>query len=158
MGTSGLDESRKVDAWARRPLVLVSLAVVASVAALLLARVDAGHELFDDRKSLHASALDPAVTRLEFESDARKPPCSVTRAEPFLPFTGALRAVRAGDTSPLPWIERTLDRAIVYGPAHLLLARWLTTRSQSQARLGISPGGRAGPRAHERTSPARSIP
>jgi tetratricopeptide (TPR) repeat protein len=43
--------------------------------------------------------------------------------------------VRAGDASPLPWIERTLDRAIVYGPAHLLLARWLASRSPSQARL-----------------------
>jgi hypothetical protein len=133
-GTSGLGESRKLDAWAGRPALLVAVAVLASVVAIGLSVPGAGHELFDDRASLRASALDPDLSRADFE---RRAEASMLRhpAEPFLPFTGALRAVRVGDTSPLPWLERTLDRALVYGPAHLLLARWLALRSPSQARL-----------------------
>ncbi len=56
-------------------------------------------------------------------------------AEPNLPFTGGFRAVRARDESLLPWMERTLERARVYGPAHLLLARAFRGVSPSQARL-----------------------
>src|SRR5208337_5288070 len=44
-------------------------------------------------------------------------------------------AVGRNDANPLPWLEATLERARVYGPAHLLLARWLVPRSPSQARL-----------------------
>jgi tetratricopeptide (TPR) repeat protein len=35
----------------------------------------------------------------------------------------------------MPWIERTFDRALVYGPAHFLLARSLVRASPSQARM-----------------------
>jgi tetratricopeptide (TPR) repeat protein len=48
---------------------------------------------------------------------------------------GAVRAARAGDENPIPWIARTLERASVYGRAHLLLARMLQRRSPAQARL-----------------------
>jgi hypothetical protein len=133
-GSSGLDTSSKLDAWARRPAVLVAFAMVASVVGVVLVIPGFGHEVFDERVALRASALDPNLTRAEFEHRAE---AAMLRhpAEPFLPFTGALRAARVGDVSPLPWIERTLDRAVVYGPAHMLLARWLTRRSPSQARL-----------------------
>jgi hypothetical protein len=133
-GTSGLDEPRKLDAWARRPRVLLTAFGVATLGAIALALPGFGHELFDDRAALRASALDPKVGRAEFD---RRAEAAMLRhpAEPYLPFTGAIRAMRTSDASPLPWVERTLDRAIVYGPAHLLLARWLVPRSPSQARL-----------------------
>ncbi len=133
-GTSGAGVSRKVDAWARRPRALAAVAVVATLGAGLLVVPAWGHELAEDRTALHASALDAAVTRADFERLAE---AAMLRhpAEPYLPFTGALRAVRAGDASLMPWIERTVERAVFYGPAHVLLARWLTPRSPSQARF-----------------------
>jgi len=133
-GTSGLDEPRKLDVWARRPTALAVVAGLAALLALCCVLPGWNHELFADRMALRASALDPSVGRAQFEREAeavmlRHP------AEPFLPFVGALRAVRAGDSSLVPWVARTFERAAVYGPAHLLLARWLTPRSPSQARL-----------------------
>jgi tetratricopeptide (TPR) repeat protein len=56
-------------------------------------------------------------------------------AEPYFPFVTALRATRARDENPLPWLGATMERARVYGPAHLLLARVVAVRSPSQARL-----------------------
>lgn len=133
-GTSGEGEPRLLDGWARRPSLVVATSLVAAAASAVLMLPTMHHELFDDRAALHASALDPSLGRVEFE---RRAEAAMLRhpAEPYLPFTGALHAVRAADGSLLPWIERTLDRAVVYGPAHLLLARWLTPRSPGQARL-----------------------
>jgi hypothetical protein len=56
-------------------------------------------------------------------------------AEPYLPFMTALRASRERDDNGLPWIEATLERASVYAPAHLVLARLVARNSPSQARL-----------------------
>lgn len=59
-------------------------------------------------------------------------------SESYLPFMGALRAWRARDENPLPYLERTLERRIRYGRAHLLLADILATRgatSQSMIEL-----------------------
>ena len=133
-GTSGTDESRALDVWARRPAVLVAIAVLATALGLVLVLPGWHKELFDDRAALRASALDPSVGPAQFDRQAE---AAMLRhpAEPYLPFMGAIRSVRAGDASLMPWIERTLDRALVYGPAHLLLARWLAPRSPSQARL-----------------------
>ncbi len=133
-GTRGTEAPKPLDAWASAPSRVVVAAVAATLVALALALPGRGRDVFDDRAALHDAALDPTVSRADFEARAA---AAMLRhpAEPYLPFTGALRAVRAGDASLLPWIDRTLDRAIVYGPAHLLLARWLAPRSQSQARL-----------------------
>ncbi len=45
------------------------------------------------------------------------------------------RAARERTEDPIPWIEATLERAHVYGPAHLVLARFLAGRVPAQARL-----------------------
>jgi hypothetical protein len=133
-GTSGTAEKRTLDAWGRRPLRLVVVMVAVTGAGLLLLFSGDRSDVFEDRVALRAAALDPHVSRADFDARAR---AAIERhpAEPYLPFMGALYAARTKDSSLLPWIERTLDRALVYGPAHLLLARWLTTRSPSQARL-----------------------
>jgi hypothetical protein len=133
-GTSGVDEGRLRDGWARRPLALAASLALVTGFALVLAVTSLHKELFDDREALHAAAIDRAVTRREFDGLAR---AAMLRhpAEPYLPYTGAMRAARTGESSILAWMDRTFDRARVYGPAHLLLARALAPRSPSQARL-----------------------
>ena len=56
-------------------------------------------------------------------------------AEPYLPFVVALRAAIERDDNALPWLEATLERAKVYGPAHMLLARLMTGRDPALARV-----------------------
>ncbi|MBV9945315.1 MAG: hypothetical protein JOZ69_00525, partial [Myxococcales bacterium] len=93
----------------------------------------AGH-LHADRKRLHEAALSPEVGVSQMHALAR---AAMLRhpSEPYLPFATALRAVRARDDNPIPWLGAVLERGKVYGPAHLLLARVLSGRSLSQARL-----------------------
>ncbi len=56
-------------------------------------------------------------------------------AEPYLPFVVGWHTAREQDEDTIPWIEATLERAQVYGPAHLVLARFLAKRARAQARL-----------------------
>lgn len=56
-------------------------------------------------------------------------------AEPYLPFCRAMHAARARPDRVLYWLGRTLERAPVYPPAHLFLARQLAVRSASHARM-----------------------
>jgi hypothetical protein len=119
-GTSGVEPRGFVDAWSQSPRVIAAGSLVLAAAAMLF--------------TFSCVGLDPKVALMTFHSEAR---VAMLRhpAEPYLPFTGALRASRAKDESILPWIERTLERALEYGPAHLLLARALSARSPAQARL-----------------------
>ena len=43
-------------------------------------------------------------------------------ADPYFPLAGALRAYRARDDNPVPYVQRALERSMVYGRAHLLMA------------------------------------
>ncbi len=133
-GTSGVDPRRTADAWSQRPRTIAVGSLVLAGAAALIALPCVGRELRAEREALRLLAIDPQVLLTTFHSEAR---AAMLRhpAEPYLPFTGALRAFRAKDESVMPWIERTLERALEYGPAHLLLARFLSARSPAQARL-----------------------
>ncbi len=72
-------------------------------------------------------------------------------AEPFFPYIGALVAQRTGAVSPLPWVGGVIERSRYYGPAKLVLAQALRTKSPPHARLayrqaieeGIPDGYRA---------------
>lgn len=120
--------------WTRSPRVVVSVTAVATLALVVVTFGARDHELRADQATLRKLALDPAASRDTFVAAAR---AAMLRhpAEPYLPLMGAVRAARAGDESPIPWIGRTLERASVYGRAHLLLARQLSRRSPAQARL-----------------------
>jgi tetratricopeptide (TPR) repeat protein len=91
-------------------------------------------ELAGDQRTLRTLAVEQSNEREEFHIAARS---AMLRhpAEPYLPFTGALRAATARDESVIPWAERALERSPVFGRVHLLLARSLFMRSPSQARL-----------------------
>jgi tetratricopeptide (TPR) repeat protein len=90
------------------------------------------HELDEDRAALYEVTQRDDVrndlTPLLRDALARHP------AEPYLPFVGSVVTGRRGH-SVVPWIERTLTLAPVYGPAHFVLAEQLAARSPSQARL-----------------------
>jgi hypothetical protein len=133
-GTSGVDPRRATDAWSRGPRTIAAGSLLLAAVGMLVALPGVGRELYPDREALRLLALDPKASLTEFHSEAR---AAMLRhpAEPYLPFMGALRAVRAKDESVMPWIERTLERALEYAPAHLLLARVLAARSPAQARL-----------------------
>ncbi len=59
-------------------------------------------------------------------------------AEPYFPLIAASLAWQERDAEPMPWIQRSLERSLVNGKAHLLLAHLLTKRgARSQAQLEV---------------------
>jgi tetratricopeptide (TPR) repeat protein len=97
-----------------------------------IALAGSAHELESDRLALfdELSSDSPIEgTRDELRAALLHHP-----SEPYIPFIGAVAEARQG-RSVLPWIERTLSLAPVYGPAHYVLAQQLAARSPAQARL-----------------------
>ena len=133
-GTRGGESTWRVEGWARGPRRVAIGAAIASAIALLLALGVLGKELNDDQNAMHDAVLGRHRSMVEVHAIARG---AMLRhpAEPYLPFMASLRAWQGRDDNPIPWIGAALERAQVYGPAHLVLARVLATRSPSQARL-----------------------
>jgi tetratricopeptide (TPR) repeat protein len=133
-GTPGKRPKFAIEHWGLRPRRVAIWGPSAALAAMAFVFTDFGLRLNDDESALYQAALDTRVSPLAMHVRAR---AGMLRhpAEPYIPFAVALRASRAGDDNPIPWIETTLERAHVYGPAHLLLARTLARRFPSQARL-----------------------
>ena len=133
-GTPGQEPKWAIERWACRSRAVSAGAGVVALAALLLAESGMGHELHDDQLALHDAVAKGNVSVLEMHSLAR---AMMLRhpAEPYLPFMTALRAFQQKDDTPIPWLGATLERANVYAPAHLILARVVEARSPAQARL-----------------------
>lgn len=108
-------------------LLLAGCAIVAAAVAI-------PGELHRDQRRLLDAATVQRVSPDQMHSAAR---AAMLRhpGEPYLPFVTALRATMVRDDNPVPWIAATLERASVYGTAHLLLARVLAAKVPSQARL-----------------------
>jgi hypothetical protein len=133
-GTAGRKPRWRVERWGTAPRPVAIACAAAAGFALAGAATGSDHELNADRRTMHDAALveqvsAPQMQALERAAMLRHP------AEPYLPFAAALRAARVHDERVMPWIEATLERARVYGPAHLVLARDIAARSPSQARL-----------------------
>jgi tetratricopeptide (TPR) repeat protein len=80
-------------------------------------------------------SVDPRITNDAFFATLREEVLQHP-AEPYFPYLGAARTLLyVPDGNVVAWIDRTLERAPVYPPAHLLLARWLRTRNPNQALL-----------------------
>ncbi len=124
---------RRVQVWSRRPARTALLATAVAVAGIALAAWTAGHDLNSDQYALHDLAVEPGVSAARFQDEAR---ANMLRhpADPYLPFVGGVHAALAGE-SVVPWVGKALERSPVFGRAHLLLARWLVSRSPAQARL-----------------------
>jgi tetratricopeptide (TPR) repeat protein len=133
-GTPGQEPRWFVQRWAQRPR-WVARCVGACAAVALLGGVSAlGWELHDDQGAMHRMALEQHESAREAHATTRQ---AMLRhpAEPYLPFATALRSVRERDDDPMPWLGATLERAQIYGPAHMVLARTVAPRSPSQARF-----------------------
>ena len=133
-GSPGLAPRWAAERWSRSTGAVALVGVGVSVLAIFGGVTALGHHVREDRKSLHDAAL-LRVTPLAEMHDFVRAAMSRHPAEPYLPFVTAVRATRVHDESPLPWLAATVERARVYGPAHLLLARLVGSRSPSQARL-----------------------
>jgi hypothetical protein len=122
-------------AWARA----VPVGIAALGALLIGASMRSGwHDVASDRLAVRrgfeaARALEPGpVASLRGElrrAMARHP------AEPYFPLMGALVAFHARDQSPIPWLQRTLERGQVNGRAHLLLAEVLAAQGRRRQAL-----------------------
>ncbi|MGH7298436.1 MAG: O-antigen ligase family protein, partial [Polyangiaceae bacterium] len=133
-GSPGAESTSRFARWAQRPRRVAVGGVMAATAGLALVVLGLGKELHDDQDGTRVAALDSNLSRSQMHVVAR---AAMLRhpAEPYIPFVTAVRAVREGDDDPIPWLGGTFERASVYAPAHLLLARILAARSPSQARM-----------------------
>jgi tetratricopeptide (TPR) repeat protein len=133
-GTPGHKSTLRIERWARHPRGVACACAMGAAAAIALGLASLGKELHHDEQALYQAALDPRTSREQMRAMAR---AAMLRhpAEPYLPFVASLRATRERDDDPIPWLGATLERARVYGPAHMVLAQVLTSRSPSQARF-----------------------
>ena len=127
----------------RPRLARILPAAVASTAALLMALVArwGWHDVASDREALHARFSDKdshqPAPRAELRRELRAAMLAHP-AEPYFPLLGALVAWVGREESPIPWLERSLERAQLNGRAHLLLADVLAARgAKNQALLEL---------------------
>jgi tetratricopeptide (TPR) repeat protein len=132
-GTPGKATTLRVERWAQHPRRLAMLAAGSAALSVAVALAGLRHELRQDQEGLRVAinegrlGMAPARATVR-EAMLRHP------AEPYFPYAAAAVATKTGE-NPIPWIGATLDRARVYGPAHILLAQAVARRSPSQARL-----------------------
>jgi tetratricopeptide (TPR) repeat protein len=119
--------------WWTAPRAVVAGVGLAGLVAAALGLTSTHGDVASDRAALYTALRAPApraATHNLVRSAIRRHP-----SEPYLPFAVGLRASIARDENPLPWLGATLERARVYGPAHLVVARTVRTQSRSQARF-----------------------
>jgi tetratricopeptide (TPR) repeat protein len=133
-GTHGREATWRIEGWARSSGRVAVAAGATAAGAIALALTVHGREVVEDRRSMQEAVLERRIAAREMRALAHS---AMLRhpAEPYLPFIAGLRALRERDENPIPWMGATLERAPVYGPAHLVLAAAVASRSPSQARL-----------------------
>ncbi len=132
--TKGAPHVRYAGSRERRLQHIRALVVTSSVASIVAIAVSLarGNDLIADRDEIQRTIRgDPS------RAEARATLASAMIRHPAEPYFAYAGAVYAGlhDESPISWIDHTLERAPVYPPAHLALARWLRRRAPAQARL-----------------------
>lgn len=130
-------------AFVRPRVIAIAIpALCASLIALVIAR--GMRDVEADRRAIlthyEASSANVAGAAPKLREELR---AAMLRhpAEPYFPLLGGVIAHRARDQSPIPWIQRTLERAPLYSRAHFLLAQVLAgkaTRKQSLLELRLA--------------------
>jgi hypothetical protein len=133
-GTSGHGNQRKVERWslATKPVAWAALSV--SIPAIAVALSGLPGEWSPDVARAYRAAMVERMPLDELKAMTRR---AMLRhpSEPYLPFIVGVRLAESRPSEAVAWLGATLERAPVYGPAHLMLARVLGSRSPSQARL-----------------------
>lgn len=127
----GTQRSGWIHRWGAHPRGVAALIVVASFASIVVALRGWPHELDTDRADLRAAMSRPFDDA--FEARERQA-LLLHPSEAYVPFAGAIVAYRAHQ-NVIPWVERALELATIYGPAHLVLADQLARSRPAQARL-----------------------
>jgi hypothetical protein len=132
VGGRGNERRGKIHEWGSRPRRVAVFMAGAATVAIALALVGMPHEIGDDRREL----FKVATTKPRPEDGSQTVRAALLRhpSEAYMPFIGSVDAARLG-TSVMPWVERTLELAPIYGPAHYVLAQQLASQNASQARL-----------------------
>lgn len=120
--------------WGEQPRRLAVGAAALACGAGALVAATWGHDLTEDRDAV-VRLVQPAGRGVPGLRDALRADMLRHPAEPYFPYAGALGAVRGKEPDVMPWVERTLERAPVYGSAHALLAQQLRARFPAQARM-----------------------
>ncbi|HEY5260708.1 MAG TPA: O-antigen ligase family protein [Solirubrobacteraceae bacterium] len=133
-GTPGRAAPWRGARWAGHPRIIVIAGGAAAAFAMIAVGGGIGRELAQDRRRMYDAALDASHPVDAMRGQVR---AAMLRhpAEPYLPFAMGLRVFPQAHEDAIPWIGATLERAPVYGPAHLVLARAVASRAPSQARL-----------------------
>ncbi len=118
-------------------VVVGALGAGAIVAAAALGR----HDVASDRSAAYAAeeaARTATPAGVRSIRDALRHAMLRHPAEPYFPLVGALLAFQTRDESPIPWLERALERSPMNSRAHILLAEVLSrSRAKNQAFLEL---------------------
>ncbi len=133
-GVAGRDAQSRLARWTAASRALTLVGAGAALIAIAMAASGIGQEVHEERLVLYDSLVDGRPDPGEVRNMVR---AAILRhpSEPYLPFVAAMREARDPDGHPVAWIEATLERAPVYAPAHLLLARFLALQAPAQARM-----------------------
>jgi hypothetical protein len=133
-GSAGRRPRHWLEGWGDSPRLLTALGAIVAPLAIAAGAIGIRGELRNDRQVLQQAAVGRDTDALKMEWLAR---AAMLRhpAEPYVPFIAGWRAWHQRDADPMGWLEAALDRGHVNSPAHLVLARMLSVRSPSQARL-----------------------
>jgi hypothetical protein len=119
---------------------------VATAAAALIAICASfgGRDVAADRADVREQFAELEASRTTAAPLRRRIIAAIRRhpADPYLPLVGALLAEKTRQESPMPWLQRSLERATINGRAHLALAELLFNRGQIsqgllEARLAV---------------------
>jgi hypothetical protein len=133
-GSSHRKPRLSVEKWTEHGRAIAFGCSAACAALIAVVAVGLGRDVGADRRALYEAAAVRPLGVQEIHEVART---AMLRhpAEPYLPFAVALRAARFSGDNPLPWFDATLERAVVYGQAHSILAAVLARRFPAQSRL-----------------------
>jgi tetratricopeptide (TPR) repeat protein len=120
----------------RRPWKNVVPILLVGSGAILVAALFARQTITADRDALRRELgrdLPWQTFRTKLAEAMERHP-----AEPFFPRLGAVTAWRGKHESPMPWLERALERGLSVGRTHYLLAQFLASQGRkSQALLEL---------------------
>jgi len=124
-----------------RPFGWAIAAVGVPLLLIALAAFFGSHHVARDRQEIYAALQSKGPLSAAAVADVRqRVRAAIVRhpADPYFPLIGAKLAWVGRDQNPMPWLERSLERAVLNSRAHLLLAEILSeTKHLGQALLEL---------------------